>query len=174
MGQSPPGDTYNTKGKGWPFFQGKSEFGKISPTAVKWCTHPKKIAQPGDILVSVRAPVGPTNLADQECCIGRGLAAIRPNHKIADRDFIWLFLQLAEEFLVKKGQGSTFEAINGDDLKNLEIPYYPIEKQRQIAARLKAQLAEVDTARQAAEVQLKEINLLPQKILAQAFGDIRS
>jgi type I restriction enzyme S subunit len=158
MGQSPPGDTYNTIGNGWPFFQGKTEFGKVSPIAVKWCTEPKKIAQPGDILISVRAPVGPTNLADQECCIGRGLAAIRA--KSVDRDFLWLFLQYSENTLVAKGQGSTFEAINGEDLKVLEVPHYSIEKQRQSAASMKAQLAEVDKARQAAVAQMRDASLL--------------
>jgi type I restriction enzyme, S subunit len=172
MGQSPPGDTYNASGNGWPFFQGKTEFGKISPTAVKWCTHPSKLAQPGDILISVRAPVGPTNLADQECCIGRGLAAIRV--KSIDRDFLWLFLKYSENALAAKGQGSTFEAINGDDLKTLKVPLYPIGKQRQIAAQLKAQLSEVDKARQAAETQLQEVSLLTvrhrEKVLIQLAG----
>ena len=169
MGQSPPGDTYNTIGDGWPFFQGKTEFGKVSPIAVKWCTAPKKIAQEGDILISVRAPVGPTNLADKECCIGRGLAAIRPNVEISDRDFVWLYLQYSEKSLVKKGQGSTFEAINGDDLNGLEVPNLPLTKQRQIAARLKAQLAEVDKARQAAEVQLRDAEALANACMRDVF-----
>jgi len=171
MGQSPPGDTYNTIGNGWPFFQGKTEFGKVSPIAVKWCTEPRKIAQPGDILISVRAPVGPTNLADQECCIGRGLAAIRA--KSVDRDFLWLFLQYSEKALVSKGQGSTFEAINGDDLKSLKVPHYSIEQQRQIAARLNAQLAEVDKARQAAETQLREAVLLVNRYRKDAIKRLK-
>jgi len=79
MGQSPPGDTYNETGDGLPFFQGKAEFGETCPTVKKWCNAPKKIAEAGDILMSVRAPVGPTNLASERCCIGRGLAAIRAN-----------------------------------------------------------------------------------------------
>ena len=169
MGQSPPGDTYNSVGAGLPFFQGKTEFGKVSPTAVKWCTHPKKIALAGDILISVRAPVGPTNLADQECCIGRGLAAIRPNTKLIDRNFIWLFLQFSEKALAKKGQGSTFEAINGDDLKGLSVPTPPIIKQRQIATHLKAQLTEVEKARMAADTQLLETTKLANSIIANSI-----
>jgi type I restriction enzyme S subunit len=169
MGQSPPGSTYNTIGSGLPFFQGKSEFGKVNPVAVKWCTEPTKIAEVGDILISVRAPVGPTNLADQKCCIGRGLAAIRPNPNSVDRDFVWFYLQYSQEELVKKGQGSTFEAINGDDLNDIELPNIDLNEQRQIAARLKAQLAEVETARQAAKVQLRDAALLRQRLLRQAF-----
>lgn len=165
MGQSPPGETYNSNGVGLPFFQGKSEFGKMSPVAVKWCTQPTKIAKTGDILISVRAPVGPTNIADQMCCIGRGLAAIRPNPDLADRDFVWLYLQYCQKELVKKGQGSTFEAINGDDLNEIEFPEILIAEQRQIATRLKAQLAEVETARQAAQAQLREVTKLADSII---------
>src|SRR5436853_2085875 len=78
QGQAPPGHTYNTSEIGLPLFQGKAEFGDIYPTARKWCSEPVKIAQPGDVLISVRAPVGPTNLCPTVACIGRGLAAIRP------------------------------------------------------------------------------------------------
>jgi type I restriction enzyme, S subunit len=77
MGQSPDSSTYNEKGVGLPFFQGKAEFGKLFPTVRKWCSEPKKVAEAGDILLSVRAPVGPTNIAAERCCIGRGLTAIQ-------------------------------------------------------------------------------------------------
>jgi len=172
MGQSPPGDTYNSNGTGIPFFQGKSEFGKVSPVAVKWCTKPTKVANAGDILISVRAPVGPTNLADQSCCIGRGLAAIRPNPKLADRDFVWLYLKYFQKELVKKGQGSTFEAVNGDDLNEIEFPEIHVDEQAQIAARLKAQLAEVETAQQAAQLQLREASALKKRSLESLFSSI--
>jgi len=160
MGQSPSSQTYNTEGHGMPFFQGKTEFGEVYPTAVKWCSEPKKIAIPGDILISVRAPVGPTNLAKEECCVGRGLAAIRPRSDMIDRDFLWYFLQLSERILAEKGQGSTFEAINSDDLRSMKIPHLLLEDQRRIAALLKAQLAEVKKVREAAKAQLKEIQVL--------------
>lgn len=171
MGQSPPGETYNSNGNGLPFFQGKSEFGRVSPVAVKWCTEPTKVANVGDILISVRAPVGPTNLVDQKCCIGRGLAAIRPNPDLADRDFVWLYLQYYQKELVKKGQGSTFEAINGDDLNGIEFPNILVLNQRQIATRLKAQLAEVETARQAVRVQLSDSRLLRSRLLKEFFAE---
>ncbi len=77
MGQSPPSSTYNFNNEGLPFFQGKADFGEVHPTPRVWCTAPNKIAEPGDILLSVRAPVGPTNIANDQCCIGRGLAAVR-------------------------------------------------------------------------------------------------
>jgi type I restriction enzyme S subunit len=174
MGQSPPSSTYNNLGKGWPFFQGKSEFGKINPKANKWCTQPKKIAKAGDILISVRAPVGPTNLADQECCIGRGLSAIRPNAEFADKYFIWYFLQYSEKMLAKKGQGSTFEAISGNDLKNLLIPDLPVEKQHQIASHLKTRLAEVEKVRKAGEIQLQETEKLANAIIFNSINTCKS
>jgi len=158
MGQSPSSDTYNKTGKGLPFYQGKADFGDIYPTATTWCTEPKKIAEEDDILISVRAPVGPTNLANARCCIGRGLAAIRPLNKISDRDYLWYYLRFAKAALEEKGQGSTFESISTDDLNALSVPIPTINEQRRIAARLKAQLAEVEKARQAAEVQLKSVS----------------
>ena len=87
-GQSPPGHTYNENGIGLPFFQGKADFGEFHPITRKWCVAPKKIAEPGDILISVRAPVGPTNVAGERCCIGRGLASIRPDETVALRDYV--------------------------------------------------------------------------------------
>lgn len=77
MGQSPPSSTYNSTGKGLPFFQGKTDFGEMYPTPRVYCTEPNRIAEPGDILITVRAPVGPTNINFVQSCIGRGLAAIR-------------------------------------------------------------------------------------------------
>ncbi len=77
LGQSPPSSTYNENGEGLPFYQGKLEFGEIYPIPQKWCSSPKKIAEKGDVLISVRAPVGPTNVCPGKSCIGRGFAAIR-------------------------------------------------------------------------------------------------
>ena len=132
-GQSPPGSTYNESGLGLPFFQGKADFGRTHPVARKWCVAPKKIAEAGDILISVRAPVGPTNIAGERCCIGRGLAAIRPDEAIALRDFVHCIIKHREPELVAKGQGSTFVAIGQKDLNSLLIPLPPLDEQRRIA-----------------------------------------
>lgn len=169
LGQSPSSDSYNSIGNGLPFFQGKSEFGEVYPTAVIWCTAPKKIALAGDILMSVRAPVGPTNLAKEKCCIGRGLAAIRPYPNIMNRDFLWLQLQYLESYLVGKGQGSTFQAIGSKELKGLQIFAPDLTNQKRIAIQLKTQLAEVEMTRKATEAMLSDLDGLPKKILGQAF-----
>ena len=121
QGQSPPGETYNTEGTGLPFLQGKGEFGDISPTAVKWCSAPTKNAEPDDVLISIRAPVGPTNLCLVRSCIGRGLAAIRPGGNIPSR-FVLYGLRASEAALRAKATGTTFEAIRGEDLRSQSPP----------------------------------------------------
>jgi len=132
MGQSPPGETYNSTGIGLPFFQGKAEFGDEHPVAIKWCSQPTRIAEAGDILLSVRAPVGPTNFAAQRCCIGRGLAAIRTKTERSDQYFLHYFLRRFEEDIAARGVGSTFAAINRKDIESLELPLPPLAKQQRI------------------------------------------
>lgn len=131
-GQSPPGNTYNEDGLGLPFFQGKADFGEIHPTVRKWCTAPNKIAEAGDILISVRAPVGPTNIASERCCIGRGLAAIRPDDKAALPDFVHWVLKHREPQLAAQARGSTFTAIGQRDLRSLLVLLPPLDEQRRI------------------------------------------
>ena len=132
MGQSPPGSTYNERGEGLPFFQGKAEFGTVSPSPKKWCTEPMRLAETGDILLSVRAPVGPTNLAVERCCIGRGLAAIRADAARLDPTYLRFFLRYSEPRLANMGQGSTFAAIGRAEIASLRIPLPLLHEQRRI------------------------------------------
>ena len=69
MGQSPSSDSYNTEGEGMPFFQGKSDFGKVNPKIRMYCKSPKKLAHKNDILLSVRAPVGDVNIAEEHVAL---------------------------------------------------------------------------------------------------------
>ena len=132
MGQSPPGDTYNNEGNGLPFFQGKADFGRQSPTVSKWSSEPTRVAEAGDILLSVRAPVGPTNVARERSCIGRGLAAIRARERRVEQNYLRLFLRYQERALALRGQGSTFSAINRGDIESLVVPLPPPSEQRRI------------------------------------------
>lgn len=132
MGQSPPSSTYNTDGVGLPFFQGKAEFGEVYPTATRWCSNPIKRAREGDILVSVRAPVGDVNMASSECCIGRGLAAIRPKGEL-DRFYLFNYLKLSKQRLAGEGTGTTFKEITKSKLGDYKIPLPPLSEQRKIA-----------------------------------------
>ena len=130
MGQSPPGDTYNTYGKGIPFLQGKAEFGNISPKHIKYTTKPLKIAKKGSVLISVRAPVGDVNIADMDYCIGRGLASL--NLKNGINEFLFYSLLFFKHLIEKESYGSVFKAINKENLARLKIPLPPLEEQKAI------------------------------------------
>jgi len=168
MGQSPPGSTYIDKPEGLPFFQGKADFGDYFPMVRVWCTQPTKIAEKGDILISVRAPVGPVNMNNLKCCVGRGLAAIRCKDYVTNW-FIFWYLRFIEAQIASLGSGSTFGAITRNDLINLQIPLPPIEEQKRIAAELKEKMSEVEKLRASIEKRLEAINALPQAILRKAF-----
>ena len=112
MGQSPESSSYNKEGDGLPFFQGNADFGLLHPTARIWCSSPTKIAHSGDILISVRAPIGALNIADTKCCIGRGLAALTVNKKSCSRKYLWYAIGSKVDELNSKGTGSTFKAIS--------------------------------------------------------------
>ena len=145
LGQSPPGSTYNSSGLGMPFFQGKAEFGALKPVVRKWTTGGTKFAHEGDILISVRAPVGPTNIAPTECAIGRGLAAIKPREAVDTRFLLWA-LRASESILASEGTGSTFSAITGTKLKSHRVPVPPIDEQRRIVEILEDHLSRLDAA----------------------------
>ena len=145
QGQSPPGETYNNEGKGLPFLQGKAEFGATYPNAVKWCTAPSKISEPGDVLISVRAPVGPANLCAVQSCIGRGLAAIRSQADIPAK-YVLYAIRATEQELRAKSTGTTFEAIRGADLRSHIIPLAPLPEQHRIVAEIEKQLTRLDAS----------------------------
>lgn len=120
MGQSPKGDTYNEEGIGTVFFQGRGEFGFRFPTRHLFTTDPKRTAQPNDILMSVRAPVGDFNVAYEPCCIGRGLGAIRSkdNHQSF---ILYTVSSLRKKLDMFNGEGTVFGSINRDTLKSIPI-----------------------------------------------------
>ncbi len=168
-GQSPLGTTYRKKPEGLPFFQGKADFADLHPVARTWCVAPKKVALPGDMLLSVRAPVGPTNVADIECCIGRGLAAIRCT-ELTDRVFILYFFRLYEDKITRMGTGSTFQSINRNDIENLKIPLPPLPEQKRIAGILAKQMAAAVKAKEACQEKLEAAEKLPASYLNAMFN----
>ena len=162
LGQSPESKSYNTKGEGLPFFQGKTEFTDWFPIPNKWCTEPKKIAEPFDVLLSVRAPVGPTNIAKEKCCIGRGLAAIR----YADcYKYVLYYLRSVSKYLESKATGTTFSSISGDTIKNLPIPLPPLPTQQAIVTRIEALFAELDKAVQHLRTAQQQLKTYRQAVL---------
>ena len=124
MGQSPKGDTYNEDGVGTVFFQGRTEFGFRFPTRRLFTTDPKRMAQTNDALMSVRAPVGDMNVAYEDCCVGRGIAAIRS--KDGHQSFVlYTMFDLREELNVFNGEGTVFGSINRDALNSMPISIPP-------------------------------------------------
>ena len=118
MGQSPPGSTYNEDGKGMPFYQGRKDFGFRYPTRRVYCSAPKRFAEKGDTLVSVRAPVGDVNMAEEKCSIGRGIAAIR--HKTGSRSYTYYTMQSLQEIFSRyEAEGTVFGSINKRDFQTL-------------------------------------------------------
>ncbi|MNQ22851.1 Type I restriction modification DNA specificity domain protein [compost metagenome] len=120
MGQSPPGESYNEQGNGMIFYQGCTDFGNRYPTIRKFTTLPTRFAKEGDVLLSVRAPVGTLNIAKDDCCIGRGLAAL--NSK--DNCISYLFgvmVNLKQIFDRRNVDGTTFGSITKDDLFSLKV-----------------------------------------------------
>jgi type I restriction enzyme S subunit len=132
MGQSPLSESYNKIGDGLPFFQGKTDFGDMYPKIRVFCTSPNKIAEADDILLSVRAPVGSINICKTKSCIGRGLAAIRAKSEI-EQKYLYHFLNFYEPQLAQIGKGSTFEAVNREDVENIQIPLPNPDEQKRIA-----------------------------------------
>ena len=161
LGQSPPSSACNETVKGYPFYQGNADFGHLHPLPQRWIENPLKIAKKDDILISVRAPVGELNIANTDCCIGRGVGAIRPLS--ANRDFVYYTLLNARNSLASVSQGSTFDAINGKELRNLHILVPPLPEQIKIAAILSS----VDDAIQATQVVIDQIRRIKQGLLPQ-------
>ena len=129
MGQSPDSSSYNEEGDGMPFFQGNADFGEVYPRERIWCNDPKKTAEPGDILISVRAPIGALNYAKDRCCIGRGLAAITIDDE-AERNYVFHLLKAKNSDLNNQGTGSTFKAIGKAVLEDVQVPQISQEEQQ--------------------------------------------
>ena len=120
MGQSPDGASYNSEQEGTIFFQGSTDFDWRFPNVRQYTTSPTRFAQTGDILLSVRAPVGDLNIAPFECCIGRGLAALRS--KSGNNSFLFYVMKYFKTVFERRNtEGTTFGSITKDDLHSLKL-----------------------------------------------------
>ena len=142
-GQSPPSDQVNDEGIGMPFLQGSAEFGDSTPAANKFCATASKVCRAGDWLMSVRAPVGTMNRADQSYGIGRGLCAIQANGVHAE--YLGFALEAIRGDLVKQYKGTTYDAVSTSDINNLFVPVPSQERQDEIAGRLMEQTRSLDS-----------------------------
>lgn len=169
MGQSPPGETYNEVGDGIAFYQGRTDFGTRYPTPRIYCTAPTRYANPGDTLVSVRAPVGDVNMANEKCSIGRGLAAIR--HKSGSRSFTYYsMLFLKEEFDVFEGEGTLFGSISGEGFRNIKTVIPSLE----IVSEFERKVYSIDQTIENNEAQIKSLASIRNGLLPKLMsGEVR-
>ncbi len=167
-GQSPEGKFYNDNGNGLPFYQGKKDYGeKYIGKPTTWTTKVTKEAEANDILMSVRAPVGPINFATQKICIGRGLAAIRAT-KLIDKEFLFNFL-LKHESEIVGNTGAVFNSINKAQIEAIEIPLPPLPEQQRIVAILDEVFTAIAKAKANAEQNLKNAKELFESYLQGVF-----
>ena len=173
MGQSPDSKSYNEFKNGLPFFQGKSEFGSLYPSPKKWCSDPKKIAPENSILISVRAPVGPTNICNMVACIGRGLSAIQTLSDSLSFYFLYFF-RANEKRIETLGTGSTFKAISLKILDHILVPLPPVAEQKRIVAKVDQLMAlcdRLEAQQQERSTLVKQARISTLNELANAQGD---
>lgn len=173
MGQSPPSSAYNDEGQGLPFYQGKADFGLIYPSPRKYCTEPTRIAEKNDILISVRAPVGPTNMANEKCSIGRGLAAIRCKKGVEPKFLLYVLRAIEGEIADSvRDQGGGFTSIKRDQLKAFKIPIPPVDEQRRIVARIEELTRRAEEARKLAAEREAELAALLQALYSRMIEGV--
>ncbi len=144
-GQSPEGKFYNNQGIGLPFYQGKKNFGdKFIQPADVWTSEITKEAIAGDILMSVRAPVGPINFSTDRVCIGRGLAAIRAGSRV-NKDFLF-YLLLSKQSEITGNKGAVFDSINKNQIEQIRYFLPPIPEQKRIVGILDEAFEGIDAA----------------------------
>ena len=155
MGQSPPGSTYNENGFGTVFFQGVRDFGDRYPRSRVRCTAPTRVADQGDILIAVRAPIGETNVAVERTAIGRGLAALK-----AEQPALSLRAVRASErtWAAHQGTGTVFSSISGPDLRSAQVPLVDDPA-------LEAQLATLDAMHSALAEEIDQLSWTRDELL---------
>ena len=144
MGQSPRSDAYQDEPVERPFLQGNAEFGMLSPTPKWYCDAAPKVVDAGTVLLSVRAPVGALNMANQTYGIGRGLCGVVPNPRCLDCRFAWWTLHVTRRALESLAVGSTYDAVSVAEVGDLLLPLPPLDEQRDIAAYLDRETERVD------------------------------
>lgn len=168
-GQSPVSKFYNKDGNGLPFYQGKKQFTKkyiAQPDT--WTTKVTKKAVRADILMSVRAPVGPINFSTQEICIGRGLAAIRANSDL-NKEYLFYYL-LKHETGIVENSGAVFNSINKKQIEQISIPVPPLAEQEAIVEVLDKAFAAIDQAKANIQQNIANAKELFQSKLNQIFS----
>ncbi|MEV1130955.1 restriction endonuclease subunit S [Agromyces sp. NPDC049794] len=165
MGQAPPGDAYNDEGAGLPLVAGAGDFAGDTTSPKKYSSIYSKVAEAGDIVLSIRASIGARVLAGQRVALGRGVAGIRPRSELLDARYAWHLIEHLAPALAAKGRGATFLQVNRTDIAELAFPLPPLPEQRRIAAILD----EADALRRARARAVEYLRELPSALFADAF-----
>lgn len=136
MGQSPKSEYYNNDGQGLPFLQGNRTFGTKYPIFDTYTTVATKIAEAGDVIMSVRAPVGDVNITPVQMCLGRGVCSLR--HKDGEQEFLYYLMKHHASDLINRESGTVFGSVNRHDIANLEVEVPPLSEQIEIGRTLRA------------------------------------
>lgn len=151
--------------KDFRFIRETQILARKNPIPHVWCTEPKKVAEKGDILISVRAPIGAINIASEQCCIGRGVAAIRPRLDFISADFLMHQLLASRKKLELMGTGSTFKAVSKKALNGFAISIYPKGDQDIIADQLDCIIQQI----KATETQVVQLDQLVKSRFVEMF-----
>jgi type I restriction enzyme S subunit len=135
MGQSPKSEFFNKEGSGMPFLQGNRTFGVKYPTFDTYTTFVTKTAEPGDVIMSVRAPVGDVNITPLRMCLGRGVCSLR--HMEGEQEFLYYLMRYCAADLINRESGTVFGSVNRADIENLEVEVPSLQIQREIGKTLK-------------------------------------
>lgn len=136
MGQSPKSSFYNSEKEGMPFLQGNRTFGDKYPTFDTYTSFVTKEASEGDVIMSVRAPVGDVNITPLDMCLGRGVCGLR--HKENAQEYLYYLMRYSKESLLNRENGTVFGSVNRADIINLEVKVPPLEQQIEIGKTLAA------------------------------------
>lgn len=168
MGQSPKSEYYNTEGKGYPFLQGNRTFGFKYPTFDTYTSVMTKQAKVGDVIMSVRAPVGDLNITPVDMCLGRGVCSLRM--KNGNQDFLFYMMKYYIPHLLKKESGTVFGSVNRNDINGLEVD---IPEDVQVQKKIARYLEMLDDKIELNNAINKNLAELLQTVYQERFGDVR-
>ena len=167
MGMSPPSESYNKNQEGLPFYQGVTDFGENYPNTTIWCSDPKKIAEKDQILFSVRAPVGETNITKEQSCLGRGVCSINPLEN--ELMYCYFLISYFKKQFVVYAQGTTYDAINRNEIVGTRLPFTSNKKEQQRIASILSNIdAQINSQTQYKEKLERLKKSLMQKLLTGA------
>ena len=166
MGQAPKGDTYNTNDEGHALIAGAGDFGFETPEPKKFTSKPTRLSAKGDIILCIRATIGDVNWSDNEYCLGRGVAGLKPKADL-DALYLWYFIKCNKRQLESEGTGSTFKQVSRSHIEHWEIPLPPLPEQKRIAAILD----KADQLRQKRQQAIDLADEFLRSVFLDMFGD---